>query len=184
MINGLTSTQVQPSRYQPSNNMYLSDITSKRDYRGGIYLIKCTATNKAYLGSSGELVKRLKQHYSQLKHNKHPNQEMQADYNKHGNASFMVEAIKLVYSGYDRDKLYQEEQAYLNVVNGWRGNYYNKSYKASNTTTQLLAVKEFIRQHIDPHRVAYYTCDTFDNKTIISWAFADNIVHFHTINHL
>jgi group I intron endonuclease len=164
--------------------MYLSEITSKYDYRGGIYLIKCLATNKAYLGSANEMVKRLKTHYRQLKGNKHPNLEMQADYNQYGDASFTAEAIKLVHSGYDRNLLYSEEQAYLNVVNGWRGNYYNKSYKASKTTAQLSAVKDFIRKHIDPYKASYYTCDTFDNKTVISWAFIDNIVHYHTINHL
>ena len=79
--------------------------------RGGIYQIQCSKTRMTYLGSTGNIIKRLKQHYKQLKTNHHSNQEMQADFNQWGENSFQVSFIKLVHQNYDRNQLYLDEQA-------------------------------------------------------------------------
>ena len=99
---------------QPST--LLSTVIKGWSRRGGIYQIQCTKTKKTYLGSTGNIIKRLKQHYKLLKTNTHSNKEMQADFNLWGENSFQVCFIKLVHQNYDRNQLYLDEQAYLDVV--------------------------------------------------------------------
>ena len=166
----------------------LSEVVKGWSWRGGIYQIKCTQTKKAYLGSTGNIIKRLKQHYKQLKSNRHPNPEMQLDFNQWGEKSFVVEFIKLVPSYYSRKQLYLDEQNYLDVVKSFETRYYNKSHhckQARATITQ--AVRAFIRKHVDPYHCSRLTHDTFEvggkTKTVISYQFQDQIPHYHTIAH-
>lgn len=57
-------------------------IPNEADYYScGIYCITNTTKNKDYIGQSQCLKSRITQHISQLKANKHPNREMQSDYN-------------------------------------------------------------------------------------------------------
>ena len=76
-----------------TKHQLLSQLVKGWSNRGGIYQIKCTQTKKAYLGSTGNIIKRLKQHYKQLQTNRHLNQEMQLDFNQWGEKSFVVEFI-------------------------------------------------------------------------------------------
>jgi len=122
--------------------------------RGGIYQIQCSKTRKTYLGSTGNIIKRMKQHYKQLKTKTHSNKEMQADFNQWGENSFQVSFIKLVHQNYDRNQLYLDEQAYLDVVKSFDVHYYNKSHKCKTRDFVPRIGKEissFIRKHVDPY---------------------------------
>jgi group I intron endonuclease len=168
----------------------LSEVILGWSSRGGIYQIKCTKTSKTYLGSTGNIIKRLKQHFAQLNTNSHPNKEMQADFNLYGGKCFVVDFIKLVHQNYSRKQLYLDEQDYLDVVKSFEVQYYNKSHKCETRQNKLKitdAVRSFIRNHIDPYNCSRLTCDTFEVdgqiKTSISYMFQDQIMHYHTIEH-
>lgn len=51
----------------------------------GVYMIKNRVNDKVYIGSSLDIEQRLSQHRRDLKNGKHPNADMQKDYDaKHG----------------------------------------------------------------------------------------------------
>lgn len=58
----------------------------------GIYLIKCRATRKVYIGQSKNIKKRFKHHLYQLKSGRHGNVHLKRCYNKYGkdNLSFKI----------------------------------------------------------------------------------------------
>ena len=172
----------------PIKMQALSEVVKGWSRKGGIYQIKCTKTDKTYLGSTGNIINRLKQHFKQLKANQHPNPEMQQDFNLWGEKSFVVGFIKLVHQNYDRKQLYLDEQNYLDVVKSFETRYYNKSHKCKQAGAKVnKAVQSFIREHIDPYHFSRLTCDTFEvkgqTKTVISYQFQDQIPHYHTILH-
>lgn len=73
----------------------------------GIYCIRCTITNKKYIGSTYNLYQRKSQHFSLLKHNKHPNIHLQRIYNKYNSLVFeLVEECSI-------DNLIIKEQFYI-----------------------------------------------------------------------
>ena len=166
----------------------LSEVILGWSSRGGIYQINCSKTKKTYLGSTGNIIKRLKQHYKQLKINTHPNTEMQTDFNLYGEQAFTVTFIKLVHQNYSRKQLYLDEQEYLDVVKSFEVRYYNKSHKCKKTEARVTeAIRSFIRKHVDPYNCSRLTCDTFEvegrTKTVISYMFQDQITNYHTIQH-
>jgi hypothetical protein len=166
----------------------LSEVVKGWSKRGGIYQITCTRMGKTYLGSTQNIIKRLKQHHAQLKTNTHPNQEMQEDFNLYGEKTFTVTFIKLVHQNYDRKQLYLDEQEYLDVVKSFEVRYYNKSHKCKKTEARVTeAIRSFIRKHVDPYNCSRLTCDTFEvegqTKTVISYMFQDQITNYHTIQH-
>lgn len=62
----------------------------------GIYRILNIINNKIYIGSTFNLKKRKKRHLSDLKRNVHPNNHLQAAFNKYGVDNFKLEVIELV----------------------------------------------------------------------------------------
>ena len=79
----------------------------------GIYKIYCKDTNKYYIGQSVNVKNRLNQHLSELKNNKHINQELQEDFNSCGEDAFIFEKIKDV------------EEEFLNIFEKYYMEYYN-----------------------------------------------------------
>lgn len=57
----------------------------------GVYII--TYNNKNYVGSSSNLKKRLREHFSCLKKNNHPNKRLQNAYNKYGEFCFSYKIV-------------------------------------------------------------------------------------------
>ena len=55
----------------------------------GVYCIRCKVNNKAYIGSSANIKRRWTEHKSLLKTGKHPNKQLQEDYNKYGADNFL-----------------------------------------------------------------------------------------------
>jgi group I intron endonuclease len=173
-----------------ANDNQLSQTIRGWSRRGGIYLIKCIPKNKAYIGSAGNVLTRLKQHYHLLKANRHPNKEMQADFNQNGDNTFVVEFVKLVHQNYNRKQLFLDEQDYLDVVKSFDVKYYNKSHHCKTRGEGVVvtqAVKAFIQQHVDPYHCSSLTCDTYElngqTKTVIAYQFQDQIMRYHTITH-
>ena len=57
----------------------------------GIYKIVNTISNKAYVGQSLRIKKRVGEHFRLLRLGKHPNQHLQRSFNKHGEEAFRWE---------------------------------------------------------------------------------------------
>ena len=66
--------------------------------KSGIYKITQTDTGRVYVGSSTDLDKRQKQHFSNLRKGKHVNRKMQIDVEEFGIESFHFEVIELLPS--------------------------------------------------------------------------------------
>lgn len=86
-----------------------------------IYLIVNQINKKQYVGSSTNVIKRLKQHLWDLKRNAHGNKKLQKDFNELGETSFSFEIFKLI----PEDQLIEEEQKILDSTN--KKNLYNMS---------------------------------------------------------
>ena len=54
------------------------------DFPRKVYAIQHNVTKKIYVGSSRNAENRYKAHLAQLKGGKHPNEDMQSDYNQYG----------------------------------------------------------------------------------------------------
>lgn len=67
----------------------------KTPFRKVVYSIKNTATGKEYIGMTGNLERRIRYHMSRLKNGKHFVEDMQSDFNKHGDC-FTVSVIEEV----------------------------------------------------------------------------------------
>lgn len=59
-----------------------------------VYKITNILVNKSYIGVDSYFPKRLKQHQSMLKHNKHKNKHLQYSYNKYGVENFTFELLE------------------------------------------------------------------------------------------
>lgn len=59
----------------------------------GIYKILCIPNGKVYIGSSVRLAKRIRNHKSDLRQGKHPNQRLQRAWNKYGKENFVFEVL-------------------------------------------------------------------------------------------
>jgi hypothetical protein len=76
----------------------------------GIYRIKCEATGRYYIGTSHGVIKRIATHLAQLQSRRHPNKEMQNDWNEFGSSRFVFEHIEDIV---DRDARYKRESEIL-----------------------------------------------------------------------
>ena len=64
-------------------------LNRKRDLkRSGIYAIKNKLNNKLYIGSAINFEKRKREHYSNLRNNKHHSKYLQRSFNKYGENNF------------------------------------------------------------------------------------------------
>ena len=58
-----------------------------------IYRILNQENKLCYIGQSRTVKRRMSTHFNELKHNKHRNKKMQADYNKYGSKVFSAEIV-------------------------------------------------------------------------------------------
>lgn len=79
----------------------------------GIYTITHTASGKVYVGSSKCIIKRKSRHLTSLLKNKHPNDYLQAAYNKYGAEAF---AFKAVLACCPEDRIFHEQR----LINQYR----------------------------------------------------------------
>ena len=77
---------------------------SKEYAVSGIYRIINVATNKGYIGSSVDIRRRLKEHFSDLRGGRHSNPYLQASFNLHGESSFVFEIIEVCSREYMQER--------------------------------------------------------------------------------
>jgi group I intron endonuclease len=78
----------------------------------GVYSITNLVNNKRYIGSSIDLFKREKRHFSTLKKNTHFNSYLQQSFNKYGQLAFSFEVLE-----YREEDLLKTEEKYINFYN-------------------------------------------------------------------
>lgn len=88
----------------------------------GVYQIRNIIDNKIYIGSSSNLYKRKKQHFSDLLSNRHENKYLQNAYNKYGLKNFVFEIIEICNENikyrieqYWLDKFYDKQDMCYNI---------------------------------------------------------------------
>jgi hypothetical protein len=62
----------------------------------GVYVIRCLATGEAYVGSSFDVAKRLREHRWALRAGRHHNRWLQEAWASHGEACFAMELVEPV----------------------------------------------------------------------------------------
>ena len=103
--------------------------------RGCIYKYSCLNTDKIYIGSSTNYLRRWKAHHDRLRANSHHSIHLQRSYNRHGEESFKFTVIEFVD---DTILLLIREQCWL-----WRNK--GKLYNMSPTAGSPLGVKHSIK---------------------------------------
>ncbi len=98
----------------------------------GIYKIQNIINNKIYIGSSNDVYKRKKEHFSSLKNGTHCNTHLQRAYNFYGENSFKF----FVITTCKEDDLLRLEQTYLNKYFDKGINCYNENPMANKPPSQ------------------------------------------------
>jgi group I intron endonuclease len=107
----------------------------------GIYKIVNLETNKIYIGSSNDMLKRCKQHFSDLKNNTHRNSHLQASYNKYGILNFKFEILEICEQ-LNKYELLEKEQEYINSFN--RNELYNLTYITNGGGADVLSIEVYL----------------------------------------
>ena len=78
----------------------------------GVYRITCLANNKNYIGSSDNIMRRLKTHERELEQGSHNNRRLQHDYDEYGSEFF---EFRVVFIDIPKEKLtaYEKVAIYL-----------------------------------------------------------------------
>lgn len=76
----------------------------------GVYMIKCITNDKTYIGSSNDVMRRLKTHKRELKNGSHNNLLLQHEYNKYGADNFI---FKIIDQNLEEDLLLAYEKCYM-----------------------------------------------------------------------
>ena len=84
----------------------------------GIYKIINVVTNDFYVGSSNKFAVRKREHWRQLRNNKHHNKHLQRSWNKHGEIAFVFVVVESLEEGVD----------ILAAENVWLKEHVGKSY--------------------------------------------------------
>jgi group I intron endonuclease len=86
-----------------------------------VYLIKDAVTGKEYIGMTENYDRRVKYHMSRLKNGKHFVEDMQSDFNKHGDC-FTVSILEEVNDRRQRKREFELIESHKSYI---RGNGYN-----------------------------------------------------------
>lgn len=127
----------------------------------GIYKIVNTVNGKFYVGSSKDLRKRKRRHYNDLLNNKHGNIHLQRASNLYEINNFEFEILEYC----EKEKLYEKEQYYLDLLKPWGDIGYNIGFKASggdNFTNH--PKREELRVQLGNHLINWYNGLTEEEK--------------------
>jgi group I intron endonuclease len=108
----------------------------------GIYHILNLSNSKVYIGSSKNFAKRKARHLDELRRNCHHSSKLQNSFNKHGEDSFVIELIEVVF---DLSFLEQREQFWIDKANSFNDGFNNRP-KAE--TQQGLALSDEAKEKI------------------------------------
>lgn len=89
----------------------------------GIYRITNTIKNKVYVGQSKNVYERRAEHFVALRRGRHPNKEMQRDWNEN-NRGFRFDVIELTTV----DKLNEREKYWIDKLNTMEPHGYNQAW--------------------------------------------------------
>lgn len=90
----------------------------------GIYQITNTVNGWIYIGSSRDMIARLRVHISSLRHNRHNNSKLQADANKYGSSVFICSIIETLPSSSTNEHITAREKYYTDKAHKY-GKCYN-----------------------------------------------------------
>ena len=102
----------------------------------GIYMIKCLANDKTYIGRSNDVMRRLKTHKRELKNGSHNNLLLQHEYTKYGVNNFV---FKVVDKDIPEDMLLAYEKCYMFIYDSM---VRYKGYNHMNSTVNHKQFKE------------------------------------------
>jgi group I intron endonuclease len=108
-----------------------------------IYVIHNITSGKRYIGSTTRPKKRWNEHRSLLRRNKHPNYKLQGSWNKHGEASFVLESAE---SNIPEYSLSEREDFWISSFDSVKNGYNiritaetNRGYKHSDKTKKKIS---------------------------------------------
>ncbi len=105
--------------------------------KGGIYKIENIGSGRLYIGSSGNVRKRWKEHLSGLRNNRHENSYLQRSWNKYGEASFIFKQIASVEFA---ENLISVEQFFIDhFQSAKRAHGYNMNPRAESSLGRKLS---------------------------------------------
>ena len=110
------------------DEVIISKLKNKNiENSSGIYVILNTVTNKVYIGSSVNLIRRRSSHFRDLRKNRHINDILQNSWNKYGEQNFVF----IIIEHCDKTQLRTIEQKYLDLYKPYiKNNGYNLSAKS------------------------------------------------------
>lgn len=140
-----TETKLTCAQIRDEETLFYSKKTGNRKpIIWGVYFIRNIQNNKIYVGSSNDIVRRWKNHCSDLIYQNHINKHLSAAWLKYGQDSFVFE-LKEIYEPNDKfdkkenlDCLRKREQYYINLYdtsNNKKG--YNESNLATNPSINI-----------------------------------------------
>lgn len=153
----------------------------------GIYTIYNKINGKLYVGSSSQLKKRIRQHLSDLKANRHKNQHLQRAYNKYGGDNFEIIIIAFVP---ENEILYYEqnlidmlgiENLYnisptVSSLKGWKPSDETRALWSKQRTgvkqskeSRLAARKTYKDNGGNKNKIAVLQIDAATNQCIREW---------------
>ena len=116
----------------------------------GVYRITCLSNNKHYIGSSDNVMRRLKTHERELKEGSHNNRRLQNDYNKYGAEFF---EFRVVFVDIPKEKLtaYEKVAIYLyDSIVMYKG--YNDIWPTTNHKMFKEAYQDLLEKGLIPNR--------------------------------
>lgn len=116
----------------------------------GVYRITCLANNKNYIGSSDNIMRRLKTHERELEQGSHNNRRLQHDYDKYGSGFF---EFRVVFIDIPKDKLtaYEKVAIYLyDSIVMYKG--YNDIWPTTNHKVFKEAYQDLLEKGLIPNR--------------------------------
>ena len=121
-MNSIENTECAPIGNMPTKNADEQGNTTRTI--SGIYKIINKVNGKYYVGSSKSIKRRLGEHRTYLRGNRHYNRHLQSSWNEYGEGAFAFTIVETCQV----DMLMHLEQKYLNTSN--RYNSYNTSFIA------------------------------------------------------
>lgn len=112
----------------------------------GIYMIRCVTNDKAYIGSSSDVMRRLKTHKRELTNGSHNNLLLQHEYTKYGAENFV---FKVIDKDLPEEMLLAYEKCYMykyDTMVKYKG--YNQMNSTVNHKQFKEAYKELVKRGV------------------------------------
>lgn len=97
----------------------------------GVYMIRCLATGKVYIGSSENVANRLDKHIYLLRRGCHHSRRLQRAWDKYGPQAFDCDLVDPVY---DLTRLREAEQFWINRYDSYRNGYNGTTHTGQGST--------------------------------------------------